>query len=73
MHVRLSTQAYKKEMACWRVLPGTWNRSIAAPVGMQSAVGELTEKDGGVAEVVTYAGETLPLITPVLHDNRLTW
>ncbi len=54
-------------------LTGTWNLSIAAPVGMQYAVLELTERDGGIAGVIMYAGQTLPLINPVLHGNRLTW
>jgi hypothetical protein len=53
---------------------GIWNLSIAAPIGMQQAVLELTEKDGRVAGVVTYAGQTLQLLNPALHDNnRLTW
>ena len=54
-------------------LTGTWNLSIAAPVGMQYAVIELTEINGGIAGVIMHAGQTLPLINPALHGNRLTW
>jgi hypothetical protein len=54
-------------------LTGTWNLSIAAPIGMQYAVLELTEKDGGLAGVIKYAGQTLPLLNPALDGNRLTW
>jgi hypothetical protein len=54
-------------------LTGTWNLSIAAPVGIQYAVLELAENDGGMAGVIMYAGQTLPLINPDLHGNRLTW
>jgi hypothetical protein len=52
---------------------GIWNLSAAAPIGTQHAVLELTEKDGRVVGVVMYAGQTLPLINPALHGNRLMW
>jgi hypothetical protein len=58
-----------KEMS----VTGIWNIAVAAPIGTQHAVLELTEKDGGVAGVVSYAGQTLPLLTPTLNGNRLTW
>ncbi len=54
-------------------LTGTWNMRISTPVGTQSAVLELTENDGVVAGVAKNGAETLPLINPVLHSNRLTW
>ena len=54
-------------------LTGTWNISISTPIGRQSAVLELSENDGVVAGVAKNDAETLPLINPVLHGNRLTW
>jgi hypothetical protein len=54
-------------------LTGIWNLRISTPVGTQSAVLELTENDGVVAGVAKNDAETLPLINPVLHGNRLTW
>jgi len=54
-------------------LTGTWNLRISTPVGTQSADPEPTENDGVVAGVAKNDAETLPLINPVLHGNRLTW
>jgi len=54
-------------------LTGTWNLSISTPIGAQSAVLELTGKDGVVAGILKNDAETLPLINPVLRGSRLTW
>ena len=47
--------------------------SISTPIGRQSAVLELNENDDVVVGVAKNDAETLPLINPVLHGNRLTW
>jgi hypothetical protein len=52
---------------------GIWNIAVAAPIGTQHAVLELTEKDEGVTGVVMYAGQKLALLNPMLDGNRLTW
>ncbi len=54
-------------------LTGTWNLRISTPIGVQSAVLELTENDGVAAGVAKTSAETLPLINPVLHGTQLTW
>ena len=53
-------------------LTGTWNLSIETPVGTQSAVLELTERNGIVEGIATGNGESTPLLDPVLDGNRLT-
>lgn len=54
-------------------IAGTWNVSIATPLGAQAVVLELTERGGAVAGRARGAAETVPLIDPVLDGNRLTW
>lgn len=62
MHERISTS-----------LTGTWNISIATPIGTQSVVLELTEHNGIVEGIAKGHAETTPLINPVLDGHRLTW
>jgi hypothetical protein len=52
---------------------GIWNITVAAPIGTQHAVLELTEQDGSVTGIVMYAGQKLPLLNPTLDNNHLTW
>jgi hypothetical protein len=52
---------------------GIWNVTIATPIGALAVVLELTEHTGVVEGVARGAGETSPLINPILIDNRLTW
>ena len=52
---------------------GIWKIGIATPIGTQTAILELTEHDGVVAGVVKNDMETMPLATPVLRGDRLTW
>jgi len=54
-------------------LTGSWNIKISTPIGTQSVVLKLSEKDGIVEGVAQGDAETTPLITPVLDGNRLTW
>jgi hypothetical protein len=54
-------------------ITGAWNISIATPIGTQSVVLELTERDGAVEGIAKGEEETVPLIDPVLDGNRLTW
>ncbi len=54
-------------------LTGSWNISIATPIGTQSAILELTENEGVVEGIAKGNAETTPLINPVLDGNRLTW
>jgi len=65
-------QGVMKEGAS-KSLAGTWNISIATPVGTQSFVLELTEREGVVEGIAKGNAETTPLITPILDGNRLTW
>jgi quercetin dioxygenase-like cupin family protein len=54
-------------------LTGTWRLRISTPLGVQTAVLELTENNGHVAGVAKTSTETVPLVNPVLHGTRLTW
>ena len=54
-------------------LTGTWNLSIAAPVGMQYAVLSPHRERWVLKGVIMYAEQTPPLINPALRGNRLTW
>ena len=52
-------------------LTGTWNLRISTPIGVQSAVLDLTENAGVIAGGVKTSAETLPLINPVFHGTQL--
>jgi hypothetical protein len=52
---------------------GTWNLSIATPIGKQEVVLELVDDDGVLAGTATGAGETVDLVDPALDGDRLTW
>lgn len=54
-------------------LTGAWNLRIATPIGVQSAVLELTETNGVASGIMRTSMETLPLINPTRHGARLTW
>lgn len=54
-------------------ITGNWNIKIATPIGAQSVVLELIEKDGVVEGFAKGNVEITPLIDPVLNGNRLTW
>jgi hypothetical protein len=65
----LSTERKDEPMSA----AGVWKIGIATPIGTQTAILELTEHDGAVAGVVKNDTETMPLLTPVLRGDRLTW
>ena len=54
-------------------ITGNWNVKIATPIGAQSVVLELIEKNGVVEGFARGSAESTPLIDPVLNGNRLTW
>jgi hypothetical protein len=52
---------------------GTWNLSIATPIGKQEVVLELVDDGGVLSGTATGAGETVDLVSPMLDGDRLTW
>ena len=54
-------------------ITGYWNVRISTPIGTQTVVLKLTEKDGVVEGSAIGNAETTSLITPILDGNRLTW
>ena len=54
-------------------IEGTWNISLATPIGTRTAVVELSTQDGTLHGLST--GETGPITLTSLefHGNRLTW
>ncbi|PJE94501.1 hypothetical protein CUT44_30280 [Streptomyces carminius] len=52
---------------------GTWDLSIATPVGRIRAVVELLRRDGALTGTAHGAGEEVPLDDVVLDGDRLTW
>jgi hypothetical protein len=54
-------------------IAGTWNLSIATPIGKQEVVLELVDDAGVLKGTATGAGETVDLVNPVLEGNQLTW
>jgi len=52
---------------------GTWNLSIATPIGRQDVVLELSERDGALHGTARGRAETVPLVDLVQNGNRLTW
>ena len=52
---------------------GTWNLTIATPIGRQAVVLELSERDGALHGSARGTAEEVPLIDLVRDGNRLTW
>ncbi|MFF4536988.1 hypothetical protein [Streptomyces aureus] len=52
---------------------GTWNLSVATPIGRIKAVVELHERDGVLSGVAHGAGEEVALSEVALDGDRLTW
>ncbi|MFB6437183.1 hypothetical protein ACFCVY_10420 [Streptomyces sp. NPDC056411] len=52
---------------------GTWNLSLATPIGKMKAVVELREQDGVLTGVAHGAGEEVPLNDVARDGDRLTW
>jgi hypothetical protein len=52
---------------------GTWNLTIATPIGKMKAVVELRQQEGVLTGTARGAGEEVPLHEVVLDGDRLTW
>jgi hypothetical protein len=52
---------------------GTWNVSIATPIGKQSVVFEISTQGGKLCGTARQGAEAVPFIDPVANGNRLTW
>lgn len=54
-------------------IEGTWNISLATPIGTKTAVLELSTQDGTLHGLSTGETEQITLTSLELHGNRLTW
>jgi hypothetical protein len=52
---------------------GSWDVTIATPIGKMAVVFEITEEDGGIQGVARSDAETVEFLEPVAEGNRLTW
>lgn len=52
---------------------GTWNITIATPIGKQSVVLEISTQDGNVRGTARQGEEVVPFLDPVVDGSRLTW
>jgi hypothetical protein len=52
---------------------GTWNLTIATPIGKQAVVLELSVEDETIRGVAKGEAEDVELVDLVLDGNRLTW
>jgi hypothetical protein len=52
---------------------GSWDVTIATPIGKMVVVFEITEEDGGVQGVARSDAETVKFLDTVAEGNRLTW
>ncbi|MFD6274146.1 hypothetical protein ACFWFI_00875 [Streptomyces sp. NPDC060209] len=52
---------------------GTWDLSVATPIGSIEAVVELRREGGVLSGVAHGAGEEVPLSDVALDGDRLTW
>ncbi|MGK5628195.1 hypothetical protein [Streptomyces sp. URMC 123] len=52
---------------------GTWDLSIATPIGRIKAVAEFRREEGVLVGTAHGAGEEVPLSDVVLDGDRLTW
>jgi hypothetical protein len=54
-------------------IEGTWDLSIATPIGKIKAVVELLHTEGVLSGVAHGAGEEVPLSDVILDGDRLSW
>lgn len=52
---------------------GTWQVTIATPIGKQAVVLEITSENGLLRGTARQGNETVPFINPVMNGKRLTW
>ena len=52
---------------------GSWDITIATPIGEIAAVFDITERDGVISGVARSDAETVDFVDPVAEGNRLTW
>ncbi|KOG65867.1 hypothetical protein ADK76_04785 [Streptomyces griseoflavus] len=52
---------------------GTWDLSVATPIGKIKAVAEFRREDGVLVGTAHGTGEKIPLSEVVLDGDRLTW
>jgi hypothetical protein len=52
---------------------GTWNVTIATPIGKQVVVLEIATRDGAVRGTARQGAETVAFLDPVIDGNRMRW
>lgn len=52
---------------------GTWEVTIATPIGVMAVVFQITEQDGAIQGIASSDAETVDLLDAVADGNRLTW
>jgi hypothetical protein len=52
---------------------GTWDVTIATPIGDLAVVFDITEQDGAIHGTARSKDETVEFLDPVAEGNRLTW
>jgi hypothetical protein len=52
---------------------GSWDVTIATPIGEIKAVFDITDEDGAIGGVARSDEETVEFLDPVADGNRLTW
>jgi hypothetical protein len=52
---------------------GSWDITIATPIGDIAVVFDITEKDGVISGIARSDDETVDFVDPVADGDRLTW
>jgi hypothetical protein len=52
---------------------GSWDVTIATPIGDIKAVFDITDADGAIGGIARSDEETVEFLDPVADGNRLTW
>lgn len=52
---------------------GSWDVTIATPIGEIAVVFEITERDGAIHGIARSDAETVDFVDAVADGNRLTW
>lgn len=55
------------------IFAGSWDITIATPIGEITAVFDITEQDGAIRGIARSDEETVDFVDPVAEGNRLTW
>jgi hypothetical protein len=71
--VTRSSSRSPKENERLNIFEGSWDVTIATPIGDMEVAFDITEQDGAIHGIARSKDETVEFLDPVAEGNRLKW